>query len=437
MNKFGIVLKREYLTRVQKKSFLIFTILTPFIFIALMVIPAVIALNSKDTTKKEVIVIDNTSKYQDLFKSDDIYTFTKGDKSITEYRKEANEDIYAYVLINDDLLKDPKAISIHSGKQIPRELQDKVERLLLPTLKNERIESFNIPNLKEILQESNVTLNISTIRWEKDGSEQEASAAIASIVGQVFNILIYMFILMYGMMVMQSVREEKKNRIVEIIISSVKPQTLLFGKICAIGLLGFTQMFIWIVIGILGIIGVQFFALGSISFNSAEINQHISQAGMDQATMAEVQSIVNAISGFDFTGLLFAFVFYFIFGYFIYASIFAAAGAAVDNDEDVNQMVTPITLFMLFAFYAGFYSANNPNGPLALWTSFIPFTSPVVMMVRIPYEPPMWQILLSAVILVAGTFALVWVAAKIFRVGILLYGKKPSFKELWQWLRYY
>ncbi|WP_051522810.1 ABC transporter permease [Porphyromonas cangingivalis] len=364
MNKFGIVLKREYLTRVQKKSFLIFTILTPFIFIALMVIPAVIALNSKDTTKKEVIVIDNTSKYQDLFKSDDIYTFTKGDKSITEYRKEANEDIYAYVLINDDLLKDPKAISIHSGKQIPRELQDKVERLLLPTLKNERIESFNIPNLKEILQESNVTLNISTIRWEKDGSEQEASAAIASIVGQVFNILIYMFILMYGMMVMQSVREEKKNRIVEIIISSVKPQTLLFGKICAIGLLGFTQMFIWIVIGILGIIGVQFFALGSISFNSAEINQHISQAGMDQATMAEVQSIVNAISGFDFTGLLFAFVFYFIFGYFIYASIFAAAGAAVDNDEDVNQMVTPITLFMLFAFYAASIRPIIPMVPL-------------------------------------------------------------------------
>ena len=239
------------------------------------------------------------------------------------------------------------------------------------------------------------------------------------------------------MMVMQSVREEKKNRIVEIIISSVKPQTLLFGKICAIGLLGFTQMFIWIIIGTLGIVGVQFFTLGSVSFNSAEINQHISQTGMSEVAMAEAQNVINAISGFDFTGLLIAFVFYFIFGYFIYASIFAAAGAAVDNDEDVNQMITPITLFMLFAFYAGFYSANNPNGPLALWTSFIPFTSPVVMMVRIPYEPPMWQILLSAVILVAGTFALVWVAAKIFRVGILLYGKKPSFKELWQWLRYY
>ncbi|MDO4695824.1 ABC transporter permease [Porphyromonas sp.] len=437
MNKFAIVLKREYLTRVQKKSFLIFTILTPFIFLALMIVPAVIAMNSKDTSKKDVIVIDNTSKYQSLFESDDIYTFVKGEKSIAEYRKDANEDVYAYIVINDDLLKDPKALTIHTGKQIPRDLKDKVEDLLIPNLKNERIESFNIPNLKEIIRDTNVSLNISTVRWEKDGSEQESSAVIASIVGQIFNVLIYMFILMYGMMVMQSVREEKKNRIVEIIISSVKPQTLLFGKICAIGLLGFTQMFIWIVIGVLGIVLGQFFMLGAVSFNAQELTQQIGQSGIDQSSVYEVQSIINALSGFNFTGLIIAFVFYFIFGYLIYASIFAAAGAAVDNDEDVNQMITPITLIMIFAFYAGFYSANNPNGPLALWTSFIPFTSPVVMMVRIPYDPPVWQIALSAVALIVSTFVLVWIAAKIFRVGILLYGKKPSFKELWQWLRYY
>ncbi len=436
MNKFFIVLKREYLTRVQKKSFIVFTILTPIIFLALIFVPSIIALTSKDTTVKNVVVIDKTDKYIDLFKSDDIYTFSRGDKDISEYRKEPSEDIYAYIVITEDLLDNPRALSIHTGKQIPNDLRNKIESVLLPTLRDEKIASFDIPELKKIIDESKVVLNISTIRWEKDGTEKVASSLVATIVGQVFNILIYIFIIMYGQMVMQSVREEKKNRIVEIIISSVSPRTLLFGKICAIGLLGFTQMLIWAILIVLGIVVAQLVVLSSVTFDAQALSAQVASSGMDASSVVEIQQMIAALSGFNFGGLLIAFVFYFIFGYIIYASIFAAAGAAVDSDEDAGQMVMPITFVMLFAFYAGFYSASNPDGPLALWASFIPFSSPIVMMVRLPFDPPVWQIALSAVSLVLGTLALIWVAAKIFRVGILMYGKKPSLKDLWKWISY-
>lgn len=315
---------------------------------------------------------------------------------------------------------------------IERRLSDKVTEQKLEILSHaDNVDNKTIAQVRDIVESSN-NISLSTMRWGDDGTISETSTVVASIVGGGFTILIYMFIMIYGGMVMQAVMEEKRSRIVEVMISSVKPVYMLIGKIVGIGLVGITQLVFWGVMLALLFTGASFFLTNpeQASEMAAASGQMGGVAGMD------IEGALSSIMSVNWFEIIFFFLIYFIGGFVMFASIFATIGAAVDNEEDTQQFMTPITIIMLFSFYAGFYSINNPDGPLAFWGSLIPITSPIVMMVRLPFGVPLWEKLLS-VVLLYGSFILTSImAAKIYRVGILMYGKKPTIKELVKWMKY-
>lgn len=437
MSKIGLIIKREYLHRVSKKSFIILTLLMPFLMVAIVFVPLWLS-SIKGSEIRNVAVIDATGKYAPLFEDSGNFHFIQSEKSLEDYRNSPDKDIFAILNITGDLLANPKAATLYSEKQVPGELSRIVNQTIRTQLEDDKLASFDIPNLKEIIAESKVSFDVQTIKWSVDGSEQVSSAQVASIVGMIFTMIVYMFVLIYGSMVMSSVVEEKTNRIIEVMISSVRPFDLMMGKIIGIGFVGLTQIFMW------GILSMVLFAIGGFFFASSTgtditaLQQMATTPGVDLEAIAAQPGgeLFAMLSSINFTEIGIFFVIFFIGGYMLYASIFAAIGSSVDNPEDTSQFVAPITVFMIFALYAGIYSMDNPDGPLAFWCSMIPFTSPIVMMVRIPFGIPLWEELLSVFILYASFIGLTWVSAKIYRVGILMYGKKPSFKEMAKWLRY-
>ena len=413
MSKIGIVIQREYLTRVRKISFIILTLLMPLLFVGMMF--GIVFLSSLSDKKAKVIVVaDETGEYFSVLKNTDQYVFIDGKKEFAEFRNNSDEPVYATLVITDDLLKNPEAISLYSLKQIIISAEITITSQLNTYLSDKKLESYQIPNLKSIIEDSKVSLKIKTIKTDESGKETQTSAEFASAIGMVFTFLIYMFIFIYGAMVMQGVMEEKTNRIVEVIVSSVKPYDLMMGKLVGIGLVGLTQFGIWAVI----FLGVSF--SGVFLSSSFSLFQ----------TMGGLLGAVNMLE------ICFYFILFFVGGFLMYASLFAAIGAMVNSQEDTQQYMMPITILVLFAFYAGFFSAQNPDGPLAYWTSIIPFTSPIVMMVRLPFGVPWWQMLLSVGLLAFTVILIVKLAAKIYRVGILMYGKKPTYAEIVKWLRY-
>lgn len=439
MNKTGLIVKREYLRRVRKKSFLLITFLMPFLIAGLLFVPLWLAGLKGDDVRK-VAVIDATGKYVSLFEDTETYHFLPSDKSLEAYRENPDKEIFAFLNITGDLLTNPKAATLYSEKQVPSELSRLVNQILSRQIADDKLASFQIPNLKEIIRESRVDFNIQTIKWGEDGSETASSATVASMIGGAFTMLIYMFILFYGAMVMQGVMEEKTNRIVEVMISSVRPFELMMGKIVGIGLVGLTQMFMWGIMTVALLIGASFLLGGGM--NAEAMSSDLMTANPSMATLADpaVQSAGNEwlqlLHTINFTEIGLFFIVYFIGGYMLYASMFAAIGSAVDSQEDTQQFVAPVTIFMVFALYAGIYSMENPDGPLAFWCSMIPFTSPIVMMVRIPFEIPLWEKMLSVLLLYVSFIGITWISAKIYRTGILMYGKKPSLKEMAKWIRY-
>jgi ABC-2 type transport system permease protein len=415
---------------VNKKSFIILTLLAPVIFAAMVFVPLWLS-TIKSSDLYEVAIQDRTGKYASLFKDTDYFRFVPADNSESfENTSDRRSGSFALLEITDDLLNDRKAVTLKSEKQVPTDLKREVNRILSKYLEDEKRASFNIPNLDEIIEKSRVHIDIKTVKWEKDGSVSESSTEIASGIGMLFTFIIYMFILMYGAMVMQGVMEEKTNRIVEVMISSVRPFDLMMGKIVGIGLVGLTQLFSWFILTFLLVsVGGMFLGLESGGQDIVAM-----QAGA--AEMPEIAGLLSKLSSFNFIEIIFYFVLFFIGGYISYASLFAAIGAAVDNPEDSQQFMTPMMAFLIFAVYAGMYSVQNPDGPFAFWCSLLPFTSPVVMMVRIPHDIPFWQILVSLVLLYGSAIFFVWLSAKIYRVGILMYGKKPSMKEIARWIKY-
>ncbi|MFA6885444.1 MAG: ABC transporter permease [Fermentimonas sp.] len=434
MSSLSLIIQREYLTRVRKKSFIILTLLMPFLMVALSLVPFWLS-TLNDGSVKNVAVIDKTGIYAPLLESTDQFDFQIiGEADQQESETRLGKDLFAILQITNDLNKDPRAVSLTSEKQAPMELQSVIERTLNEKVTEQRLDELTqssnvdseaIGQVRSIIEDkSGITLR--TLRMGNDGSVKESSTEIASIIGMVFTILIYMFILLYGNMVMQAVLEEKKSRVVEVMVSSVKPVNLLIGKIVGIGLVGLTQLAIWVIMTTVLFAGVSFFI--------ANPEQAAAMSsGMDDFN---TEAIMNSVMSINWLELIVYFVLYFIGGYILYASIFAMFASAVDSEEDTSQYLTPVTLLIMFAFFAGFYSVSNPDGPLAFWTSLIPFTSPIVMMVRIPFGIPFWEIL-SSLVLLYGTFILISIfAGKIYRVGILMYGKKPSFKEMMKWVTY-
>ncbi|RHJ92495.1 ABC transporter permease [Parabacteroides bouchesdurhonensis] len=439
MNKIGLIVKREYLRRVSKKSFILITFLAPLLFAALVFVPLWLSGIKGDEVKK-VAIIDTTGKYAPLFKNTDEYIFINSNGNLEQYRTAKDKEVFAFLNITGDLLENPNAATLYSEKQIPIGLKKEIDNVLSKYLKDEKLSSFNIPNLNKIIEESKINFDIKTIKWDAEGNEKSTSAEVASILGMMLTFIIYMFIMMYGAMVMQGVMEEKTNRIIEVIISSVKPFDLMMGKIIGIGFVGLTQVFLWGILTTVLVSGTLFFMGGSTTpedlMNTQMAAQNLGNISMTAQAPEMNTKVLEIINSINFTQIGICFILYFIGGYTLYAALFAAIGSALEQQEDTQQFMMPILVLMIFSLYAGIYSMNNPDGPLAVWCSFIPFTSPIVMMVRLPYDIPIWEILISVSLLFATALLIVWGSAKIYRVGILMYGKKPSIREMFKWIKY-
>ena len=440
MSKISLIIENEYMTRVRKKSFLVMTLLTPVLMALLCCIPLFIELFS-GSDMRNVTIADQTGLYREVFVDNDEYTYTYLDTETSSEQMRSDESPYAYIVITDNLLNNPNAMTIYSHKQTTAGFESEVERSMENFLHEAKLASYDIPGLQQIIDECNVEINVSSIRFDEEGDTQ-TSAGLATAIGMISTFIIYIFLFSYGGMVMNSVMQEKTNRIVEVMVSSVKPFDLMMGKIISVGLVGLTQIGIWIIL-LVGLALGASVALGIPLFinNQAEILAQVQS--MSSTAMAgsaaidpDMLDIAQTLSGINFTQIVVCLILYFIGGYVIYASIFAAVGSAVDNETDSSQFMLPITLIILFAFYVGIFSAEDPEGSMAWWCSMIPFTSPIVMMVRIPFGVATWELALSLVILYASAIGMTWIASRIYRVGILLYGKKPSYKELFKWIKY-
>lgn len=415
------------------------TLLTPVLMVALCCVPVLIELFSS-SEMRNVTVVDQTGLYREVFVDNEEYTYTYLDTETTSEQMRNDETPYAYIVITDNLLDNPNAMTIYSHRQITAGFESQTERSMEEFLHEAKLATFDIPGLQQIIDESDVQINMSSIRFDEEG-ETQTSAGLATAIGMISTFVIYMFLFAYGGMVMSSVMQEKTNRIVEVMVSSVKPFELMMGKIISVGLVGLTQIGIWVLL-IVGLgIGASFAFGIPLFMNNEELlaqAQNMSGAAMagGAAIDPDMLDIAQTLSGINFTQIIVCLILYFIGGYVIYASLFAAIGSAVDNETDSNQFLMPITLIIIFAFYVGLFSAEDPEGGMAWWCSMIPFTSPIVMMVRIPFGVAVWELILSFAILFASAIGMTWLASRIYRVGILLYGKKPSYKELFKWIKY-
>jgi len=440
MSKINLIIKREYTTRVMKKSFILLTFLTPILMVGM--VSLIVYLGTiKDDKIKTIVVVDKTGLYKDVLQSNESYTFQFTDATVDELKKqeEQESDFAAVLYISDDLIKNASAATLYSEKQVNLELKTYVSGLLNKYIEEQKLAAYNIPNLKEMVEKSKTDIDMKTIKWSEDGKDKEASAELAILIGMITAFIIYMFIVIYGAQVMSGVVQEKTNRIVEVMISSVKPFELMMGKIIGIALVGLTQVLLWVLLTVAIGAGVSTFVGGDIDPASIQKMQEMQQMGqmnVPAGVNGEIADFMSSVAGLNFTQLIILFVVYFLGGYLLYASLFAAIGSAVDNETDTNQFSFPVMIPIIFAIYAGIFAAENPEGPLAFWCSMIPFTSPIVMMVRLPFDVPAWELALSISILILSFVGTTWMAGKIYRTGILMYGKKITWGEMWKWLKY-
>lgn len=444
MNKTLLILKQEYLKRVKKKSFIILTLLVPFLMAGMFAVIIVLSINN-DKKERNIAVYDESGLFLGEFGNEGYtkFKFIQKDQYDKLSSNLKDTEYYGVLYIPSDIYTNNSAQLI-SEKQIPFELNEQVERKLSRFIENDKknkiIAESGIPDLSERLNATKTNISLKTLKISDSGETKSSSSTMAFIASYVMGFVIYFFVFMYGAMVMRGVMEEKKSRIIEVIISSVKPFELMTGKIIGTALVGLTQVAIWVVLLAAVMVGVQ-------SFFSAETAQQVgqsimeSQQNMNPAAMQSVEpnkvmEVLDEIGNLNLPMILFSFVFYFLFGYLLYSSLMGAVGAAVDNDEDSQQMVFPVTFPLILSIMLLFPIAKNPEGPVAFWISIIPFTSPVAMMARIPYGIPTWELLLSMFLLVLTTVGAIAAAAKIYRIGLLMYGKKVNIKELIKWLRY-
>ncbi|MFN5704493.1 MAG: ABC transporter permease [bacterium] len=434
MRKIGLIIAREYLSRVKKKSFIVMTFLGP-ILIGLMYGVAIwLAINADEmNTKKQVKVVDESKLFEGSIRNSSSLEFEFVNTDIETLKEEVLKNEDSYLLIIPDKVSKNKLdeVQLFSKKQASISVVSYIEKELESKLKDNKLIENGISS--DILKSLNMEVSISTLRLTDKG-EESGSAGASYGVGMFGSILIYLFIFLYGVQVMRGVIEEKNNRIVEVIISSVRPFQLMMGKIVGIALVGLTQFVLWVVLtmAINGVISQKMMSDKS-SVSATEISAQ-ANANVDNEVMTDVLSAVNTI---NFPLLIGTFLFYFLAGYLLYSALFAAIGSAVDSEAETQQFMFPVTIPLIFSFVlASSAVVNNPDGPIAFWLSMIPLTSPVVMMVRIPFGVPAWQLITSMILLILGFMGTVWLAAKIYRTGILMYGKKVTFKEMLKWLKY-
>ena len=435
MNKLGLIIAREYMSIVGRKSFIFVTLGMPLLFLLIMAVPIGLAyLNDKGSDTQKIVVIDETGRYAAALHSDEMYDFVavKGDTvtNARDFYNKANGSLDAIVIIPQNV-DSTGAVNIYSEGTITPALVSTVRNALADTIESAHLAEMGIPNLQQMVEKAHVDVDVRSIKWSEAGGEQESSTEAAMGLGLMLSLITYMFVLMYGAMIMNSVIEEKTNRIVEVVVSSCRPFQLMLGKIIGVGLVGLTQMAIWIVL--LAIVST---VAGSwLGIPGADPTAVAPEAMAKAQDMGAMQAIMQQVMSINYVPIILNFLLYFIGGYLLYSSLFAGLGSAVDQPSDSSQFTTPVIFIMLIAFYAGMVCMENPTGPTAVWCSIIPFTSPVVMMVRLPFGVPTWQLVLSLALLFVTALAIIWLAARIYRRGILHYGKKASFKDLFKWIK--
>ena len=437
MNKIGLIIKREYLTRVRKRSFLIMTFLGPILMAAIYVIPIMLALNSSKHNMR-VAIVDESHWFEDRFTDTEEHTFIlmpgQPIDSVKEMVKSGVFDMALYVPPTQ--LNIPSNAVVYSIQQVPMEVETYISNVMEKEIEDQKLMANGVD--PDIVSAVKTNVNLQIMRMDEKGNEKETFTKVQFTLGIILAMLVYMFIIFFGGQVMQGVAEEKTNRIIEVIISSVKPFQLMMGKIIGVSLVALTQFVLWIILtGILYVGFSAFIGLSNPEILSSGTVMTQEIASSDIMSNENVQNIVQIAHSIDFGTIITTFIIFFILGYLLYATLYAAIGSLVDNNTDSQQFTLPITVPLIIAFISSFfYIVNNPDSSLSVWLSMIPFTSPLAMMVRIPFGVPIWQVVLSVVIL-AGTFVLMtWIAAKIYRTGILMYGKKLTYKEIFKWLKY-
>lgn len=413
----AIIISREYLERVKRKSFIISTLLMPILMIGLMLAPALImAFSTPDD--KTVAVVDRTPEQigRKLEKEAELTFVDAGN----DYKAAmADEDYDAVLVINKDAVSRPDGIRLYSREAASMQAESAISGQLESIIEKERLKAYDIVNLAQIMKELDVDVTLETFRIT-DGEDASETSSIASyLIGIIMSLMLYTFIMLYGQMVTTSIIDEKSNRVLEIVVSSVSPNALMMGKIVGIGLVAITQILIW---GVL-LTGCSFWIMPLVSNAAAAAGDGALDLGM--------------LGSPWYIAELFGYIALFLIGgYLFYSSIYAAVGSAVDNIQDASQLLSIAIIPIILGLLLSMQAAQDPSSGLAFWASMIPLTSPMVMMSRIPFGIPGWQILLSLVILYASFVGMVWIAAKIYRVGIFMYGKKPTVVELIRWARY-
>ncbi|MGM0945762.1 MAG: ABC transporter permease [Bacteroidota bacterium] len=432
MDKIWLVIQREYLSRVKKKSFLLATILTPLIFPAIMGIFVWIALEEKGSQSLRIIeVVDETNLF--FLESSEQYAFSFSDRSPEEAKELVKiGDRYGYLLIPEMDLAEPGGIVFYSNENPNMSLVSYLESSLKKKIEEQRLFEAGID--PKIITEVRTNVAIKAITLDQQGGEKVSDATVNYAIGFLAGILIYLFIFIYGNQIMQGVIEEKSSRIVEILVSSLKPFQLMLGKIIGIAGVGLTQLLIWIVlVGTLTTLVTGYLGMQMPQQQAMELAQMEVGAEIPQSEMGEILQVIN---GIDFVAIVSTFVFYFLGGYLLYGALFAGIGSAVDAPSDAQQFMLPVTVPLIVAYMGLFvFVLQDPNSTTSFWLSVVPLTSPIAMMGRISYGVPFWELALSMILLIIGFLGTTWLAGRIYRIGILMHGTKPSYKTLWKWLK--
>lgn len=436
MNKnISLVIQREFLERVSKKSFIITTILMPVLMLALMATPALIMAFAGNEAKT-VDIVDESLVIAPALNSDDGIKYITCTQPLDSVR--ANSTADAVLFIPKDVMDGKKAIQLYNNEASSMTLESNIRDQVNGIIENIRLESYDIANLDQILKEVESDVSIQSYDNTSKDEEKESSTILSYILGTVLTFFLYMCLLLYGQMVMTSIIEEKNNRVLEIVVSSVKPTQLMLGKICGIGLVAVTQIVIWgVLLAALSAFVLPALTPDSVAADLSAMNAAGAAGTESLGTPVELLQALSILGNVGYIIQIFGLLLLFLVGGFmLYAAVYAAIGSAVDNIQDAGQLQSVVVMPIILGIVFGMMAASDPGSQLSLWTSMIPFTSPMVMMARIPFGVPGWQITVSLIILYASFFAMVWVAAKIYRVGIFMYGKKPSVKELIRWMRY-
>lgn len=442
------IISREYLTRVQKKSFLLITFLGPVFFAAIALLPSIIMFMAEDKGK-QIAVVDQSGIVLPKMESDATITYhdysTANPDSLKTQLSELEMDAMVLVSPLDSSTKSVN-VSAFSNSPISVDLKERISDKIDEAVEDYRISLYDVGDLKQIMNEVKSDINISTYTLGEDGEEKISSSEVFMIISLLLSTIIYFFIAMFSGMVMQSVIEEKTSRVVEVLVSSVKATELMFGKIIGVACVALTQFLLWIVLTAVLVTGVSaFVGFDTMMGDPAQSEQMMQMTGqMSGVDMEQVTAVtegdgfgvvISTLKEINYGQLIFGFFIYFALGYLLYASFFAAIGSAVENEADTQQLQMPITVPLIIGFFIAFYAFKAPDSAVVFWGSMIPFTSPIVMLARIPFGVPAWELALSIAILVGTFIACGWASAKIYQIGILMFGKKTTFKDLWKWLR--